>query len=171
MEQHLQRTRRNRLLVGGLVGLVVAMTGLAFASVPLYRLFCQVTGYRRHDAARRRGAGGDPGQTITRAASTPMSRRHLPWTLPAGAARDRAEDRRAPARLLSRRRIIRITPIIGNATFNVTPDDVGVYFNKIECFCFTEQTLEPGQSGRDAGHFLRRSGDPGRTRKLKDVQT
>jgi cytochrome c oxidase assembly protein subunit 11 len=140
--------RRNGRTAGLAALLVAAMVGLAFASVPLYRLFCQVTGF-----------GGTPMRADQFAASLQptgklMSVRFdanvnsaLPWEFRperhvervAVGARDMAFY---TAKNLSDR------PITGTATFNVTPAQAGQYFTKIQCFCFTEQTLQPGEEMR-----------------------
>jgi len=144
MEQHRRQTKRNRLIVTGLVGLVIAMGGLAFASVPLYRMFCQVTGYGGATQRAETAPAAVPGKTVTVRFNADISP-DLPWTFQpmqkevtleigaTGLAFYRVQNN-------SNRRIV------GQATFNVTPYDVGFYFNKLECFCFQEQVLEPGQS-------------------------
>ncbi len=133
-------------LLGGL--LVCSMTGLAFASVPLYRLFCQVTGFagttQRADGARAPGAVAGKSVIVRFDANTSSA---LPWefkpernteTVTIG-ARDMAFY---TAKNLSDR------PVTGTATFNVTPVQAGQYFTKIQCFCFTEQILKPGEEVR-----------------------
>ena len=125
-----------------LVLLVFGMTGLAFASVPLYRIFCQVTGFGGATVRAAEAPGAAYGRIGMRfdANIAPA----LPWRFePAGREQVR----------LGERTIVHYTatnltarPTTGRAIFNVTPAQAGGYFNKIECFCFTEQTLEPGES-------------------------
>ena len=127
-----------------LVLLVFGMTGLAFASVPLYRIFCQVTGFGGATVRAAEAPGAADGLIGMRfdANIDPA----LPWRFePAGRERVR----------LGERTIVHYTatnltarPTTGRAIFNVTPVQAGGYFNKIECFCFTEQTLKPGESVR-----------------------
>jgi len=144
MEQERHRTRRNRFIVTGLVAIVVAMGGLAFASVPLYRMFCQVTGFGGVTQRAETAPDAVAGKTMTVRFNADIAP-DLPWTFQplqqeltleigaTGLAVYRVENK-------SNMRIV------GNATFNVTPYDVGYYFSKLECFCFSEQVLEPGQS-------------------------
>ncbi|MFC5359763.1 cytochrome c oxidase assembly protein [Azospirillum himalayense] len=136
--------RKNRLFMAGLLGLVFGMVGLAYASVPLYALFCQVTGFggttQRADAA--------PARQVDRVIKVRFNadvNQSLPW-------RFKPEQKELTVKLgemglaayQAANRVDR--PTVGTALYNVTPDKVGKYFNKIECFCFTEQVLEPGQS-------------------------
>ena len=127
--------------------LVLAMTGLAFASVPLYRLFCAVTGF---DGTTMRAAGDAPGAVAGRHVSVRFDANVAP-ALPWAFKPERPTQRIAigerdlafyTARNLSAR------SVTGTASFNVTPVWAGKYFNKIECFCFTEQTLKPGEEVR-----------------------
>ena len=123
---------------------VVFMAGLAFASVPLYRLFCQVTGF-----------GGTTQRAVADAAPGPVGRLisvrfdanvspALGWEFrPVDTARRVAIGARNIA--VYRARNTGPTPITGTATFNVSPSQAGRHFVKIQCFCFTEQTLAPGQ--------------------------
>ena len=133
-------------LLGGL--LVCSMTGLAFASVPLYRLFCQVTGFagttQRAEGTDAPGAVAGKSVIVRFDANTSSA---LPWefkpernteTVTIG-ARDMAFY---TAKNLSDR------PVTGTATFNVTPVKAGQYFTKIQCFCFTEQILKAGEEVR-----------------------
>ena len=124
---------------------VAFMTGLSWASVPLYRLFCETTGLNGTTgrAERAPGATGGKIEVAFDANTAP----NLPWrfrperrleTIDIG-ARDMAfftATNTAP------------TPVTGTATFNVQPAQAGKYFKKIQCFCFTEQTLQPGETQR-----------------------
>lgn len=131
------------------VGGALAMLGLGFASVPLYRIFCEATGFggtaRRADEAQAVTVK-DSGKTISIRFDANVER-GMPWqfkpiqhvdTVSVG-ARDMAvfwakndSDR----------------PVTGTASFNVEPEQAARYFNKIQCFCFTEQTLKPHEEVR-----------------------
>ena len=126
-----------------LVLLVFGMTGLAFASVPLYRLFCQVTGIngttQRADAA----PGATAGQVSVRFDANTNAA--LPWRFePVDDKVNIAPGARTQAMYRATNLTARATT--GTATFNVSPAIAGKYFSKIECFCFSEQTLKGGQS-------------------------
>jgi cytochrome c oxidase assembly protein subunit 11 len=137
----LQRRNLNVLMV--LVGIVAGMTGLAYGSVPLYRLFCQVTGF-----------GGTPQRADT--APTAISERTVRVTFTADVAgglgwRFQPMQHSLELKVGENKLAYYVAenledkPVTGRATFNVSPDVFGAYFTKIECFCFTEQTLQPGQ--------------------------
>ena len=135
-----KRNRRVGLMAGALV---VGMVGLSFAAVPLYDLFCRVTGYGGtvQRTGERPTQVGEQQVTIRFNAVTQTN---LPW-------RFRPEQASVTLRVgeeglafytaenLSDR------PVTGVAVYNVTPEKVGRYFHKVACFCFDEQTLEPGQ--------------------------
>jgi cytochrome c oxidase assembly protein subunit 11 len=124
--------------------LVCGMTGLAFAAVPLYRVFCQATGFA--GTPRRELGGQAPGDTghmisIRFDANTSPA---LPWRFrPVDTHRNVAIGARNIA--LFEARNLSTRPVTGQATFNVSPSQAGQYFTKIQCFCFTEQRLSPGQ--------------------------
>lgn len=134
---------RNRRTMFAVSFIVVGMVGLAFASVPLYRLFCQVTGLggTTQVAAAESDAVLDRTITVRFNASRDPS---LPWSFQpeqravelrigeTGLAYYRA-DNRSPE------------PVVGVATYNVTPLKAGIYFNKLACFCFENQVLQPGE--------------------------
>jgi cytochrome c oxidase assembly protein subunit 11 len=130
-----QRPGRNRR-TAALAALVAAlMVGLAFASVPLYRLFCQVTGFAGTTQMR---LGGDaPGAAGGRISVRFDANRTggLPWDF-------RPEQTHHDVRIGER------SIAFYTATFNVTPTSAGQHFVKVQCFCFTEQRLEPGQEVR-----------------------
>jgi cytochrome c oxidase assembly protein subunit 11 len=126
---------------------VAVMTGVAFASVPLYRIFCQVTGFGGTTMARVGGeAPGAVGERISvRFDGTAAPA--LPWRFrPEETHRTVAIGERSIAFYTARN--LSAQPVVGTATFNVTPAAAGQYFTKIQCFCFTEQRLEPGQEMR-----------------------
>ena len=139
--------RRNSRTLLFLVLLVAGMTGLAYASVPLYRLFCQVTGYggttQRADAPAGPAAGpvaGKPLEVRFDATVNP----ELHWSFrPAAQSMRLATGENALAHYVAEN--LGPEAVTGTATFNVTPARAGLYFNKVECFCFTEQVLLPGQ--------------------------
>jgi cytochrome c oxidase assembly protein subunit 11 len=141
---------RRNARVGLICGAMIAvMVGAAFASVPLYRLFCQVTGY-----------GGIPGVDV----AAPGAATDGPGAGRIMTVRFNADiDKGLPWRFKPNQKSIDVTlgeqalatfrttnkgnrPIIGTATFNVTPTKAAQYFSKIQCFCFTEQRLEPGET-------------------------
>ena len=136
--------RKNRLFLAGLFGLVFGMVGLAYASAPLYALFCQVTGF----GGTTQRAEAAPVRQVDRSIKVRFNadvNQSLPW-------RFKPEQRELTVKLgetgLAAYQAVNRAdrPTVGTALYNVTPDKAGKYFNKIECFCFTEQVLEPGQS-------------------------
>jgi cytochrome c oxidase assembly protein subunit 11 len=123
--------------------LVVGMVGLSFAAVPLYEAFCRVTGWggtpMRADAV--------PNQVFDREVRVRFNAdtaADLPWTF-------RPEQRALDLKVGENRLAFYTAenfsdrPVTGMAVYNVTPPKVGAYFTKVECFCFIEQTLQPGQ--------------------------
>ena len=135
----------NRRILAILAIVVLLMVGLAYASVPLYQLFCQVTGY-----------GGTTQVTDTAADAVvpnhPIKVRFDANTNPALNWRFEAVD--APLTLNPGEEVVinyRATNLgdtasTGTSTYNVTPVKAGPHFMKIDCFCFIEQTLQPGES-------------------------
>ena len=151
-----------------LVSVVAAMLGLSFASVPLYRLFCQATGL---------------GGTTQRAASAPGAKSDIVITVrfDAETAPDLAWEFRPPQSTVAVRpgeerqvfyRAINKTnaPTTGSATYNVTPAKAGIYFDKLQCFCFAEQRLGPGES-KDMGVTFFVDPDILRDPNTRDVHT
>jgi cytochrome c oxidase assembly protein subunit 11 len=138
----MERTTRTALLA---TSLAVGMTGLGYASVPLYRIFCQVTGFggttQMAVADQAPGADGT-GRTIAIRFDANHSNA-LPWEF-------KPESKREVVALGARditfysAKNLSDKPVTGTASFNVTPSHAGKYFTKIQCFCFTEQTLKPG---------------------------
>lgn len=125
-----------------------AMVGVGFAAVPLYRVFCQATGFdgttmRVSEAKAATVVASDKTVTIRFDAN----QRGLPWEF-------RPEHPTDTVSIGARDMSIFIAknlssqPMVGSATFNVTPALAGKYFNKIQCFCFSEQRLEAGQEVR-----------------------
>ena len=123
------------------------MVGLAFASVPLYRLFCQVTGFAGTTQRRRERRGSGRGRPDDR---RPLRRQRRARPALAFAPVDTHRRVAIGARniALYTARNLSDRPVTGTATFNVTPSQAGQYFTKIQCFCFTEQTLAPGEEVR-----------------------
>lgn len=137
------KNTRVALILGGLV---CGMVGLAFASVPLYRLFCQVTGFGGTTQVAEAGSEEslaviDRDMTIRFDSSV---NGNLPWNFkPAQRAVDLKVGEEGIA--FYRAKNTSKDTIKGVATFNVTPLKAGQYFVKVDCFCFSEQTLLPGQ--------------------------
>ncbi|MCE2509813.1 MAG: cytochrome c oxidase assembly protein [Alphaproteobacteria bacterium] len=139
-----KKAHRNRVVLASLVLVVAGMTGLSFASVPLYRLFCQVTGF------------GGTTQTADAAPDAVSDRRitvrfnadiapDLPWAFQPVQRKVTVrvgEEKLAFYEATNRSK----ETLTGTAVFNVTPLKAGPYFSKIHCFCFDEQQLKPGES-------------------------
>jgi len=127
-----------------LVGLVAGMVGLSFAAVPLYRIFCQATGYNGTPQRASRGADEVLDRTITVRFDANVDK-HLAWSfVPVQKKMDVKIGETSLALFKATNNSDR--PITGSAIFNVSPEQIGSYFNKIQCFCFTKQTLAPGAS-------------------------
>ena len=130
--------------------LALAMVGLGFAAVPLYDLFCRVTGFggttQRFDPV---AAAAEP-QVLSQTMSVRFDANvspNLPWKFRPEHPRDTVSiGARDMAIFIAENASAR--PVVGTATFNVTPTQAGKYFTKIQCFCFTEQRLEAGQTMR-----------------------
>jgi cytochrome c oxidase assembly protein subunit 11 len=136
--------RRRDLLVAGACGAVVAlMVGMSYAAVPLYDWFCRVTGF----AGTTQVASAAPGTVLDRKITVRFDANvsgGLPWSF-------------APERTSMEVRIGEVVTMdyyianraayetTGIASYNVTPLNMGAYFRKINCFCFTDQTLKPGE--------------------------
>jgi cytochrome c oxidase assembly protein subunit 11 len=135
-----QRNTRTALMMALLVA---AMLGLAFASVPLYRLFCQVTGFGGTTQRADSAPGAIAGEVGVRFDAN--THPGLPWRFePVQRTVRIAPGARTQILYRATNLVARTTS--GQAVFNVTPDRAGQYFKKIECFCFTEQTLKAGQT-------------------------
>lgn len=123
------------------LSLLLFMVGLSFASVPLYRIFCQKTGY-----------GGTPQLTFTESQKIDTSRRikirfnadvhpDLPWIFKPLQFEIEVFPGQTGLAFYEVHNTS-LKPFIGIATYNVTPEKAGIYFNKIDCFCFEEQTIK-----------------------------
>jgi cytochrome c oxidase assembly protein subunit 11 len=128
-----------------LISLVIGMCALSFASVPLYRLFCQRTGYGGTPRiALQAVKEGIINHNITVRFDANVHQ-ELDWSFTP--LQDNLEIKVGEVGLAFYRvKNKSDNPITGIATYNVTPDKMGLYFNKIDCFCFEEQVLEPHQS-------------------------
>ncbi|HEX4297844.1 MAG TPA: cytochrome c oxidase assembly protein [Devosia sp.] len=135
--------RKNRNIGGILFVLAVVMVGAAYAAVPLYYAFCAATGY----GGTTRNAAGNPKGVIARQITVRFDANvddSLPWQItPAKPVTDRIGSVET---ILFTARNLSDHAVTGQAAFNVTPDLAGSYFNKIQCFCFTQQTLKPGET-------------------------
>jgi cytochrome c oxidase assembly protein subunit 11 len=135
--------RRNRRTAGIAFGAVFGMVGVSFAAVPLYDLFCRVTGFNGTPMVDGRPAPGPGEQSITIRFNA-NTQPNLPWRF----------EPAQPSVVLQvgeegigfyHARNLSDSPATGISTYNVTPEVVGRYFHKTACFCFEEQTLAPGQ--------------------------
>lgn len=142
--------KNNRTALYALLG-ALAMLGLGYAAVPLYQLFCQVTGF---GGTTQRATDAEAEGAAARAAGEEISVRFdantandMPWSFkPVQVTQSVRIGQRQLAFYTARNDSD--VPITGAATFNVEPEQTGRYFNKIQCFCFTEQTLQPGEEIR-----------------------
>jgi len=142
-DPHAEMTRKNAKLGLTVLAVVIGMVGMSFAFIPLYNLFCRVTGF-----------GGTPiiseslpdtvlDRVITIKFNATTSR-NLPWDFK---PEQREIDVQLGQRGLTAYSAKNTTnrPTAGTAIYNVTPLKVGKYFHKIQCFCFDEQMLKPGE--------------------------
>jgi cytochrome c oxidase assembly protein subunit 11 len=139
-----QRRRRNGATVSLLLSVVAGMTGLSFASVPLYRLFCQATGL----GGTTQRATIAPAQAEAAVVTIRFDAETAPglgWEfrpLQSVVSVHPGEERQIFYRAVNNT----AEPVTGSATYNVTPAKAGIYFDKLQCFCFSEQHLAAGES-------------------------
>lgn len=142
----LESRNRRVMTMAGMVAL--GSLGLGFASVPLYRVFCQVTGFngttQRADATVQTRAVS--GRTMSVRFDSNVAP-GMPWEFYPEHPTDTVEIGARDLAIFVARNLSD-KPVTGSAVFNVTPTQAGAYFTKIQCFCFTEQTLQPGQQVR-----------------------
>ena len=136
--------RKNLRVAGAAGGVALVMLGLAYAAVPLYAIFCRATGF----GGTTQRAAVAPKETIAQTMTIRFDANvagSLEWTFHAAKTTmtvKLGEQNMAHYRAVN----ISNRQLTGSAVFNVTPGSAGVYFNKIQCFCFTEQTLKRGES-------------------------
>ena len=160
-----RRRAATALILGGVV---CGMVGLSFGAVPLYRLFCQVTGFGGTTQVAEE-APVEIGERVVTVRFNADTARDLPWYF-------KPEQREIKVRVGEMAMAVYNAvnqsdrALIGTSTFNVTPVKAGAYFNKIECFCFEEQTLAPGERADFPVSFFV---DPDivEDRRLDDVST
>lgn len=136
--------KRHRTVAVTCTFVVLSMIGLSFAAVPLYRLYCQATGFAGTTQKAEKPSDVVLDRTITLHFDANVAR-DLTWHFEPV---QRTIDVKVGENVLAFYRATNTSdkPLTGTAVFNVTPEAAGIHFNKVECFCFTEQTLEPGQS-------------------------
>ncbi|CAN5864751.1 cytochrome c oxidase assembly protein [soil metagenome] len=135
---------RNARLAWSLAGVVGGMLALAYAASPLYDLFCRTTGFAGTPLVAQAGERPILSRTVNVRFDSNVDA-NLPW-------RFQPLEREVKVQLGEERLVhYRVTnvsqrPIVGTSSYNVTPEASGPWFNKLQCFCFTEQLLLPGQS-------------------------
>jgi cytochrome c oxidase assembly protein subunit 11 len=144
-QQEPQRARSRDLLVAFLCGgFVAVMVGVSFAAVPLYSWFCRTTGFGGTTQVARSLPNQQSARTMTVRFDSNVAA-GLPW-------RFEPEKNTVEVKLGQVVTVYyKVTneaarPIVGQAGYNVSPPTVGVYFEKINCFCFTQQTMQPGET-------------------------
>jgi cytochrome c oxidase assembly protein subunit 11 len=139
---------KNARLAWTLAATVGGMLALAYAASPLYDMFCRATGFAGTPQVAQGGAQQADRPVLSRTVNVRFDSNvdaNLPW-------RFTPLEREVKVRLGEERLVhYRVTnvsqrPIVGTSTYNVTPETSGPWFNKLQCFCFTEQLLLPGQS-------------------------
>jgi cytochrome c oxidase assembly protein subunit 11 len=135
---------KNARIAWTLVAVVGGMLALAYAASPLYEIFCKATGFGGTPVVALEGERPVLERAVTVRFDSNVDP-NLPW-------RFQPLEREVKVKLGEERLVFfRATnvsqrPIVGTATYNVTPEPAGPWFNKVQCFCFTEQLLKPGQS-------------------------
>ncbi len=138
------KSRSNKLIAVSCLAFFAGMIGMSYAAVPLYQIFCQVTGY------------GGTTQRVEQASDRILDRKitvrfdantagGLPWDF-APVQRDITMNIGETVKIAYEAKNLFGESARGRATFNVTPQFAGAYFNKMECFCFTDTELKPGET-------------------------
>jgi len=138
------RKNTNRVVAGVCIAFFGGMIGMAYAAVPLYKMFCQATGYGGTTQRVEKQYAGrilDRDITVRFDANT----NGIPWQFqPVARSVTIKIGETTQAHYSATNKFDRA--VTGRATFNVQPELAGPYFNKVECFCFTDTTLKPGET-------------------------
>ncbi len=159
---------RNRKTAIIITAVVAGMVGMSFAAVPAYRAFCQATGWGGTTQRAEAGADRTLERTITVRFDSAVSD-GLSWRFKPEQASQTLHVGETGLAFYEAENFSNHT-VSGRASFNVTPAKAGIYFNKIECFCFTEQSLKPGEKvSMPVTYFV----DPAMAddKNLDDIQT
>ena len=135
--------RSNMVIAGVCLAFFGGMVGMAYAAVPLYAMFCQITGYGGTTQRVEQYSDRVLDREITVRFDANTS--GLPWDFKP-VARDVTMKIGETTQVHYTAKNLFDRPTSGRATFNVTPEMAGAYFNKVECFCFTDTTLKPGET-------------------------
>jgi len=135
---------RHRAVAMWCAVVVVGMVGLAYAAVPLYRMFCQVTGFDGTPRIATRPSDKVLDETVTIRFDANVAP-DLPWRFEPDQTTTKVKIGET-ALAFYRATNTSDKPVWGMATYNVFPEQVAPFFNKLQCFCFTEQLLQPGES-------------------------
>jgi cytochrome c oxidase assembly protein subunit 11 len=135
--------RSNKVIAGVCLAFIGGMVGMAYAAVPLYAMFCQMTGYGGTTQRVEQYSDRVLDREITVRFDANTS--SVPWDF-RPAARDMTMKIGETTQIHYTAKNLSTRPTSGRATFNVTPEMAGAYFNKVECFCFTDTTLKPGET-------------------------
>ena len=163
---------RNTRLAWTMVAVVGGMLALSYAAVPLYEAFCKATGFAGTPLVAKEGTQGAERPFINRTVEVRFDSNtdaNLPW-------RFQPVERSVKVRLGEEKLVFfRATnlsqrPVVGTATYNVTPEWTAGWFNKVQCFCFNEQLLQPGQSV-DMPVLFFVDADMDKDRRYDDVRT
>lgn len=139
-----QNEKSNRKVAIVCTGIFLSMIGAAYAAVPLYNLFCRATGF----GGTTQVADQESDRIIDRVVTVRFDgnvNHTLPWSF-------KPEHREIKIKMGETAQMNYVAvnkgskTTVGTSVFNVTPLEAGAYFNKLQCFCFTEQALEPGQT-------------------------
>ena len=170
ISMNLDRGRsRNGVTATILSFIVFSMVGLAFASEPLYRIFCQVTGYGGTTQVAAFNKKSLIGKNFITVRFDANVNKLLAWSFKPLQNKIKLRPGEQAIAFYEATNVSD-KPIVGTAVFNVAPFKVGEYFNKIECFCFTEQVLMPGQTIQMPVTFFVDSAIT-KDRNTKDVNT
>jgi cytochrome c oxidase assembly protein subunit 11 len=135
---------KNARLAWTLAAAVGGMLALAYAASPLYDMFCRATGFGGTPQVAQQGERPVLSRTVNVRFDSNVDA-NLPWRF---APLEREVKVKLGEERLVHYRVTNVSqrPIVGTSTYNVTPETAGAWFNKLQCFCFTEQLLLPGQS-------------------------
>ena len=139
-----KRLRRDALIAAGCGVLVASMVGASFAAIPLYKIFCRVTGFAGTTQVARIAPKHELGRELTIRFDSNVAP-GLPWKFEPEQNEIKlhiGEVATVHYKVINEA----ARTITAQASYNVTPTTVGAYFDKINCFCFTEQTMKPGET-------------------------